>query len=93
MARADDDFDDDPPVEALEGSATPSAGAQEVAAMLVGLVGEVAKLHIFLHEADEEEFEMLSSRLKVFLDLVGQLPTEPTRKRKKLGFEVKKRKR
>lgn len=80
------------PVEALDGSATPSSGAQEVAGMLLGLIGEIPKLHVMLLEADEEEFGLLLPRLRAFLDLVGQLPTSPNKRRKPMGFEVKRKK-
>lgn len=71
-----DDEDDLP--DALPGHAA-EAGGLDVADVVLGLSGEVAKLAIVLSELDEASFSKVRPRLGVFLDLVSQLPRKAGR--------------
>lgn len=69
---------DDAP-DALQGHAA-EAGGTDVAEAVLVLSGEVAKLAIVLSELDEDSFSRVRARLKVFNDLVAQLPKDPVKR-------------
>lgn len=64
---------------------TPGNGA--VNDLLLELAVGVLRLNVHLAEADEEEWKGSAARLRLFMDLVGQLPSSP-RKRRVVGFKV-----
>lgn len=83
-AAADDEWDDEVPVEALPGSA--SAGADpSLRDGLLEVYAAVCKLHVMLEEADAEEFRVVGTRLHNLKTAVSRLP-ECARPRKSIGF-------
>jgi hypothetical protein len=91
VAYEEDDDIEDPPTEALPGSASPG-GESELAQGLLLLCGEILKMGVLLTEADEEAWKSIHHRYTAFRSLVAGLPSGPT-PRRKVGFKVEKRKR
>lgn len=73
------DEEEDTPPEALPGHAA-DLGGTDVADVLLALTGEVAKLTVVLHELDDASFSKVRPRLKVFTDMVEQLPKDPVKR-------------
>ncbi len=86
--KADDEDDiDDPPPEGLPGNVSPG-GHDALAAGILSLSGEVLQLIVLVKEASPEEFRAVEPRLKMFLNLVSQVPTVAS-PGKSIGFKVK----
>lgn len=86
--------EDEVPPDALSGHAS-DAGGDDVAQGLLVLSGEVAKMIVVLSELDEASFSKVKPRLKIFRDLVRQLPEQAARTRRVrvIGFQPVKRRR
>lgn len=78
---------EDPPVEPLTGSSSPSDSDRESSTLLLELCTGVARLHLLLAEADEGEYRAVRGRLIALEGLVGGLPKVPARSRK-IGFRI-----
>lgn len=90
--RADDwDEYEDPPVEALPGSPPSDVAPSATSELLLELTAAVTRLHVLMHEADEEEFKAIARRLRLFRRLVNELPERPSRPTKRIGFRLKNR--
>lgn len=87
--RGDDDdgeWYEDPPPEALTGSA-PSDTDSELAGLLAEMACGALKLGLLLSECNESEWRANLHRLGLFASLVKQLPTKP-RPGRRMGFAV-----
>ncbi len=87
--RSDEEWDwEDPLPDPLVGS-PPARCEDPTADLLVDLVGDVARLHVLLEGADEDEWRGFARRLQQFRSLVDNLPTGP-RSRRRVGFRTSK---
>lgn len=87
-----DDWDDDwveVPVETISGSANGAPGNDDpLADMILELCAATTKLHVFLSEANEEQWSTLLPRYLLLRALFQELPTSP-RATRPVGFDPK----
>ena len=54
------------------------ASAEDLDELLLRLIGDTAMLRAYIQEADANQFEAVAVKLKIFFELVGQVPQQPT---------------
>lgn len=77
----------DPVIELIQGG-PPSDIQSPVADMLLNMASMVTMLGVQLAEADDVEFKAVKPRLEFLKGLVAALPTEPQKRRTRIGFKV-----
>jgi len=85
-----DDWDDELPVEALEGSSPghASGSTEELNAALLDMTATALKLGAYVADLDDSEFPMIQRRLGAFVTMVLSIPRTPLKKAKKVGFRT-----
>ncbi len=85
--KADEEcWEDDQPVEMIQGSPPHDLGTGPLAEFILDMTCGIAKLAILLGEADNEEWPHIADRYAILRSVMNQLPTGPTRVRRKVGF-------
>lgn len=83
----DFEFEEDPPPEALSGNVS-TGESRELDEALLGLIAATTQVYILLIESDVDEFSRVRPRLEAFRSIVAQLPVNPQRPSKTLGFRL-----
>lgn len=83
----DDDFEEEPSLEALAGAVASAGGTDEVSGLVLEMILGATKLGLLLEELDEIEFKTVGGRLGLLKKAVGGLREGPV-VRRKIGFVV-----